>query len=180
MTINTTMDLKRYKMAENNTQKNEINELESLEGISDDDDISCDGNDKLEVSTELSRYFYGEIKYIKNGTAKILFIPTQKFVADKYKMIHSGIIDSVGHFCALAAVNQTNAIVSQTNSEFLSPIKENMALEFEASANYNSTSSKSVKVMGKHRGIVCYESTITILILPEHPFENTIIGTDNT
>lgn len=125
---------------------------------------------KLNVAKLLLNDLPCDIVHIKNGKVRVNFTPDQQFICDKYNLVHSGLIDSVGQFCALMVINKPNGIVSKTQTEFLVPIKNGMALEFEATTNYNKVTKKAVKVVARHNGISVYESVMQILVLEEHIF----------
>jgi hypothetical protein len=133
-----------------------------------------DENQELKVALLLSTNYYGDLVYIKHSKACIHFTPDKSMAIDNYDMIHSGFTDSAGQFCALASVNHPNAIISQTTTEFLSPIKLGMTIVLTAKSSYHNLSRRNVKVIGTYSDMIVYESSVEILLLDEHIFEAAI------
>ena len=132
----------------------------------------------LKACQKLSPSYYGYIEHTEEGLARIMFEPKDDMIMDHYDVVHPSFLDGAAYFCALAAVNQENAIISQATTEFLSPIRKGMAIQFQAKANYNTLSRKSVSVRGKYKEIVVYESTIVVLALEEHIFASSFMSPD--
>jgi acyl-coenzyme A thioesterase PaaI-like protein len=136
----------------------------------DEDDISKHNlNDhKLKIGTYLANEYFGSINYIKQDNSSITFTPKHNTTLDSWGVVHTGVIESAGQYCALLAVNEENAIINQTSSEFLSPIIQNMELIFTASTFYNQISKKLVKVQATHKNVKIYEGNISILVSENH------------
>ena len=130
----------------------------------------------LKVCKQLAPAYYGHVRYVREGSASTVFKAQDDMIIDNYNVIHPSFLDGAAYFCAIAAINDPNAIVSQAKTEFLSPIRKDMEIIFEATANYNTLTRKSLSVTGKYKDILVYESTIVILALEDHIFANSVLS----
>ena len=130
----------------------------------------------LKVCKQLAPIYYGHIKYVHDGSASTIFKAQDDMIIDNYDVVHPSFLDGAAYFCAIAAINDPHAIISQAKTEFLSPIRKDMEITFEATANYNTLTRKSLSVTGKYKDILVYESTIVILALEDHIFANSVLS----
>ena len=130
----------------------------------------------LQICKQLPPVYSGSIKFVHDGHASTVFKAQDDMVIDNYDVVHPSFLDGAAYFCALAAINNANTIISQVKTEFLSPIRKEMEITFEAIAHYNTITRKSLSVTGKYKDIVVYESTVVILALEEHIFSSSVLS----
>ena len=82
-------------------------------------------------------------------------------------LIYDGAIFSAANFAAVAAVNEKNMFLIGVNIYFLSPLKEEEDIIFEANVHHTSSGKKVVNVVAKINDIAFMQGEFILLKLDE-------------
>lgn len=110
----------------------------------------------------------GELVKISDLHAETVLKTDDRMVADDYGLVHPGFVFSAASFCAIAAINDPNAIVVTSESKFLSPIEKGNELHFFAKVLQNDTKKREVKVTGTLLGLKIFEGMFDVAVFDKH------------
>lgn len=136
----------------------------------EENDLLDNKSEFLELKTHdlLSQSLCGILEDLQDGYAKVKLVTTEEMIVDKKGLIHSGFIFSSANFAAVAAINKPNVVLAVSRCNFLSPLKVEDEVIFEATAIHNTTRKRDVKVVGTMNGIKVFEGEFSIVVLEKH------------
>ncbi len=154
---------------------------EDLDDVLNDDvestlhDLS-DNNNKEDLKTHgrIRSNLCGTIIELEQGRSKVTLQTTKDMVVDDMGLIHSGFIFGAADFAACAAVNESNVVVIGSRSKFFAPAKINDLIEFEATAKFEDSRKREIKVSGYINEIRVYEGVFHAVVLENHIFKTKI------
>ncbi len=141
---------------ENNSQEDEELYLPNKETI------------PLETHTLINTYLCGEITKHTKGYIELELLTEQEMVADSMGLIHSGFIFGAADFAAMAAVNEKNVVLVQSQCSFLSPVKLGDKVFFKASVRQKEGRKRNVMVRGYVHEIKVFEGEFMTVITERH------------
>lgn len=137
----------------------------------DEDELLEEGIDELRICKKINKDLCGEIIKLHKNTAEVRFIPTEKMLLDDNMVVHYGFIFSSASFCALAAVNEPNAMIIYAETKFLSPIELNSEVVFKSHALQSDLKKREVVVEGFLYNIKVYDAIFHIIVFDKSMFK---------
>ena len=126
---------------------------------------------ELKTSPNIKISLSGAVTQLEPNHAKTRFFATNDMVADGEGLIHSGFVFSAASYAAMAAVNETFSVVIGAKIHFFAPTKIGENVEFDARAQFNDSTKREVRVIGKTRDIKVFEGTFQVVVLEDHVFK---------
>ncbi|MBL0686922.1 MAG: PaaI family thioesterase [Sulfurospirillum sp.] len=158
------IDLEEYEKEgaiNKNFDSTDEDELESY-------DLVNEKNNDLKTHEKIKINLCGNIIELDSGYSKTTLQTTQDMVLDDLGLIHSGFIFGAADYAAAIAVNEANFIVIDSRSQFLAPAKLNDLIEFEATAKFENSRKREIKVIANINEIKIFEGIFHAVILEEH------------
>lgn len=125
---------------------------------------------ELKTSPNIKIALSGVVTELKKNKAKTRLFTSDEMVCDADGLIHSGFIISAANYAALAAINETYAITINSRINLFAPTKLGDVVEFEASAHFDESRKREVRVVGWIKDIKVFEGTFSLVVLEEHIF----------
>lgn len=125
---------------------------------------------ELKTSPSIKIALSGVVSELKKSKAKTKLYTSDEMVCDNDGLIHSGFIISAANYAALAAINEPYAITINTRLNLFGPAKLGDTIEFEATAHFDESRKREVRVLGYIKDIKIFEGTFSLVVLDEHIF----------
>lgn len=153
----------------NDEIKSRIKERQNAEA--EDNELVFEDDLELRVYQKAHSTHTGEVVELKDGYSKVRLIPNEDMVVDDYNLINQGFIFSAGHLAAMASMNNSRVMITNSHVKFLAPIELGNIIEFEATAKRKDMRKSEVKVIGKLLGIKIFEADFSAVRLDKHPLK---------
>ncbi len=140
----------------------EQNDQEQNEFITNKDKLP------LETHTMINNYLCGEITKHTKGYVELELQTENEMVVDSYGLIHGGFIFGAADFAAMAAVNEKNVVLVQSECQFLSPVKLGDVVHFKAQVRHQEGRKRSVHVRAFVLDIKVFEGEFMTVITERH------------
>lgn len=125
---------------------------------------------ELKTSPNIKIALTGVVTELKKNRAKTRLFTSDEMICDADGLVHSGFIISSANYAALAAINEPYAITINTRINLFGPAKLGDVIEFEASAHFDESRKREVRVVGRIKDIKIFEGTFSLVVLEEHIF----------
>lgn len=125
---------------------------------------------ELNTSPNIKITLSGVVTELKKNRAKTKLFTSDEMVCDNEGLVHSGFIISAANYAALAAINEIYAITINSRINLFGPAKIGDVVEFEASAHFDESRKREVRVIGRIKDIKVFEGTFSLVVLEEHIF----------
>jgi len=142
-------------------------ETESLHTIDDK-------KEDLKTHDKIRTNLCGTIIKLDSGYSKTTLQTTKEMVLDDLGLIHSGFVFSAADYAAAVAVNEPNVVIIGSRSKFLAPAKLDDLIEFEATAKFEDSRKREIKVTANINEIKIYEGVFHAVVLEQHVFKTKI------
>jgi acyl-coenzyme A thioesterase PaaI-like protein len=172
-------------MADNVTQEVNI-EDENIEedfsnafGNEDDTEslhVIDENKEDLKTHDKIRTNLCGTIIKLDKGYSKTTLLTTKEMILDDLGLIHSGFIFGAADYAAAVAVNEENVIIIGSRSKFLAPAKIDDLIEFEATAKFEDSRKREIKVSAYINEIKVYDGLFQAVVLEQHIFKTKIKG----
>ena len=126
---------------------------------------------RLKTHEQIDKAYVGNIETLSRGHCRVSLVTTEWMTVDNEHMVHSGFINMSAEFTALAAINEPNGMLMHNDATYLSPIRMDEELVFEAIVRHTDGRKREVDVTGHFNDIKVYESRMTITITEYHPLK---------
>lgn len=125
---------------------------------------------EIHTSPAIKIALCGVVTELKKNHATTKLYTTEEMAADSQGLIHTGFIISAANYAALAAINEENAITINSRINLFAPAKLGDVIDFEASAYFDESRKREVRVVGHIKDIKVFEGTFALVMLEEHVF----------
>ena len=122
----------------------------------------------LETHNLINTYLCGDIVKHTKGYVELELTTEKEMVADSMDLIHGGFIFGAADFAAMAAVNERNVVLVQSQSSFLSPVKLGDVVLFKASVRQKEGRKRNVQVRAFVHDIKVFEGEFMTVITERH------------
>lgn len=126
---------------------------------------------ELKTSPNIKLNLSGVVTKLEPGHAKTLFHTHVDMVGDGEGLIHSGFVFSAANYAALASINEVHSVVISSRINFFAPTRLGETIEFDASAHFNESKKREVRVVGKTKDIKVFEGVFQVVVLDDHIFK---------
>ncbi len=172
-----------------NLTEDEINKISSMEENfeddfqnEDDETNNIEGNfelrEDLHTHQKIRTNISGDIVSLEKGKSKTILQTTDEMSVDSLGLIHSGFVFSAAEFAAVVAVNEENLVIIAAKTKFLAPAKSGDLIEFRATAKFEDSRKREIKVIGEINGIKIFEGTFQAVLLENHILKTKIKNID--
>ncbi len=151
-------------MAENK----ETNTKEAKESEEDVDFTPNKDKLMLETHTMINTYLCGEIVKHTKGRVELELATENEMVVDSLGLVHGGFIFGAADFAAMAAVNEKNVVLVQSECQFLSPVKVGDVVKVIAQVRHQEGRKRSVHVRAFVHDIKVFEGEFMTVITERH------------
>lgn len=124
----------------------------------------------LKTSTSIKLNLSGVVTALEKNRAKTRLFTTTDMVCDNDGLIHSGFIFSAANYAALASINLENCITINARINFFAPAKLGDTIDFDATAYFDESRKRDVRVFGYIKDMKVFEGTFQLVTLDEHIF----------
>ena len=122
----------------------------------------------LETHNLINRYLCGEIKKHTKGYVEIELQTENEMVVDDHGLIHGGFVFGAADFAAMAAVNEKNVVLVQSECQFLSPVKLGDVVIVKAQVRHQEGRKRNVFVRAFVHDIKVFEGEFMTVITERH------------
>lgn len=126
---------------------------------------------ELKTSPNIKLNLSGVVVALEPNHAKTHFFATNDMVVDGEGLVHSGFVFSAASYAALASINETHSVLIGAKIHFYAPTRVNEMIEFDATAHFNESKKREVRVFGKTKDIKIFEETFQVIVLEDHIFK---------
>ncbi|CAD7286687.1 PaaI family thioesterase [Campylobacter suis] len=124
----------------------------------------------IKTSTEIKLSLSGVVTELEKNHSKTRLFTTAEMVCDTEGLIHSGFIFSAANYAALTSINLQNCVTINARINFFAPAKLGDVIDFEATAYFDESRKRDVRVIGRIREMKVFEGTFQLVTLDEHIF----------
>jgi len=122
----------------------------------------------LETHTEIDGKYSGYVDKLEDGFAEVHLDIIRDMYADEQGLIHNGFIFSGASFAAAAAVNHKYGFVIGAVINFLTPVRDEDKVVYQAVARQKVGRKRVVDVIGQVGDIKVFIGEFTVLIMEKH------------
>jgi len=126
--------------------------------------------DKLELNTHtmINQYLCGNILKHEKGYVEVELETESEMVVDELGLVHGGFVFGAADFAAMAAVNEKNVVLVQSECQFLAPVKEGDKVLFKAQVRHKEGRKRNVHVKAYVHDIKVFEGEFITVITEKH------------
>ncbi|RUM45728.1 MAG: PaaI family thioesterase [Hydrogenimonas sp.] len=148
-------------------------ELEMEERVDMEDETSDTEFEQVKLATHqsINHTLCGVLLELDVGYAKVALDTVQEMSVDDMGLVHGGFTFGAADFAAMAAINDPNVVLVNSECRFLSPVKVGERIIFEARALTQEGRKRQVHVVGKFEEIKVFEGHFLTVILDAHVLE---------
>ena len=150
---------------ETGKRKKEPTDAEILQKVQETEEL------RLKTHEHIDRAYVGNIETLRHGHCRVSLVTTEWMTVDNEHMVMSGFINMAAEFSALAAINEPNAMMMHNDATYLSPVRMDEEIVFDAKVRHTDGRKREVDVIGHFKEIKVYESRMTITITEYHPLK---------
>lgn len=125
----------------------------------------------IKVRHDINSLYTGYVYDMKENSAKTRFHTTRDMAYDSDGLVFNSFLHTAANYAAQVAINSEFIITIGSRVSFLAPAKVGDTISFEASAFFNESKKREVKVTGFINDIRVFEGSFQLIILEEHIFK---------
>lgn len=110
----------------------------------------------------------GQLIKLENDYAEVELVTTPEMSADSHNLVHGGFTFGAADFCAMAAVNDPNVVLVNSNCKFLSPVKVGDRVHFKAKQIHQDSRKREIDVQGYLNDIKILDGKFMAVVLEKH------------
>jgi len=148
-------------------------ENEEIKDSQDNENHYLIMDDDIELNTHqrINKELCGSVVELSEGYAKVELLTTREMVVDHMGLVHGGFTFGAADFAAMAAINDPNVVLINSECRFLSPVKVGDTIVFEAKERYHESKKRRIHVVGKFKDIKVFEGNFLAVVLDRHIFK---------
>jgi acyl-CoA thioesterase len=123
---------------------------------------------ELRTHQRIDRSLCGVLVELDEGYAKVELETTRNMVVDEMGLVHGGFTFAAADFAAMAAVNDPNVVLVNSECRFLSPVKAGDKVIFDAKEFYKEARKRKIRVVGYFEDIKVFEGEFMAVVLERH------------
>jgi len=127
-----------------------------------------ESSEHLKAYIKLDGGVCGDVVKVSENHAEVVLKTDESMIVDDYGLINPGNIFSAAMFCAIASINNPNAVIIGADSKFLAPLEKGNEIHFFAKVMQDSARKREVKVTGTLLGLKIYEGMFDVAIFDKH------------
>jgi len=159
---------------ENSTEEDFSNAFGNDE-VEEQPSLSIDNKkEDLRTHSKIRTNLCGTILKLDSGYSKTTLQTTKEMALDDLGLVHSGFIYGAADYAAAVAVNEPNVVIIGAKSKFLAPAKVEDLIEFTATAKFEDSRKREIKVCGYINDIKVFEGIFQAIVLEHHIFKTKI------
>ncbi|MBR8462038.1 PaaI family thioesterase [Campylobacter sp. faydin G-140] len=125
---------------------------------------------EIKTSTTIKINLSGTATLLELNHAKTRFYTIADMVSDSEGLVHSGFVYSAANYAALLAINEEFCVTISSRINFFAPVKLGDIVDFDATARFEESRKREVRVVGKCKDIKIFEGIFQLVVLDEHIF----------
>ncbi|MGM0622829.1 MAG: PaaI family thioesterase [Campylobacterota bacterium] len=122
----------------------------------------------LKTHTAISPHLCGQLIKLEANYAEVELITTSEMSVDSHNLVHGGFTFGAADFCAMAAVNDPNVVLVNSNCKFLSPVKVGDKVTFKAKQSHQDSRKREIEVQGYHNDVKILDCKFMAVVLEKH------------
>lgn len=122
----------------------------------------------LKTHLKINPALCGNLIKIEDNYAEVEFVTTAEMSVDSHNLVHGGFTFGAADFCAMAAVNDPNVVLVNSNCKFLSPVKVGDKIFFKAQQLHQDSRKREIDVQGFLNEVKVFDGRFMAVVLEKH------------
>ncbi|MGM0533177.1 MAG: hotdog domain-containing protein [Campylobacterota bacterium] len=135
-----------------------------------DESVELQSNEEKGLKTHLriNNGLCGQLIKIEKNEAQVELVTSEEMSVDSHHLVHGGFTFGAADFCAMAAVNDPNVVLVNSNCKFLSPVKVGDKIRFKAKQLHEESRKREINVTGYVNDVKVLEGKFMAVVLEKH------------
>ncbi len=131
-------------------------------------DLKSNEEKGLRTHLKINPGLCGNLLKVEDNYAEVELITTSEMSVDNHELVHGGFTFGAADFCAMAAVNDPNVVLVNSNCKFLSPVKVGDRIVFKGKQLHEETRKREINVEGYLNEVKVLEGKFMAVVLEKH------------
>jgi len=131
-------------------------------------DLQSNEERGLKTHLKINPGLCGNLIKLEDSYAEVELITTPEMSVDSHNLVHGGFTFGAADFCAMAAVNEPNVVLVNSNCKFLSPVKVGDKILFKAKQLHKESRKREIEVEGYLNEVKVLEGKFMAVVLEKH------------
>jgi len=131
-------------------------------------DFKSNEEQGLKTHLKINPGLCGNLIKLEDSYAEVELVTTPEMSVDSHNLVHGGFTFGAADFCAMAAVNDPNVVLVNSNCKFLSPVKVGDKVVFKAKQLHQESRKREIEVEGYLNEVKVFDGKFMAVVLEKH------------
>lgn len=131
-------------------------------------DLKSNEEKGLKTHLKINSGLCGNLLKLEDGYAEVELVTTAEMSVDSHNLVHGGFTFGAADFCAMAAVNDPNVVLVNSNCKFLSPVKVGDKVLFKGKQFHRESRKREIEVEGYLNEVKVLDGKFMAVVLEKH------------